>query len=313
MDKKEMRAVLLEELERVMENDDSIAVIDADLAKATGTYPLHKKFPDRVFDVGIAEQNMASIAAGLASNGMTVFISTFTPFATRRICDQIAVSICCTKSNVKIIGTDPGIAAELNGVTHMSVEDIGVLRSIPNIVIYEAVDKIQFQQALPQIISHNGPVYIRFFRKWIEDVFDPQNYQFDLFKADILLQGTDISILSSGIMVQESLKAIELLKNENISAELINVHTIKPLDETTILKSIAKTKAAVTCENHNIIGGLGSAVAELLSTKNPTPLGMIGIDDRFGQVGMMPFLKKEYNMTAENIVEKVKETLHKKL
>ena len=312
MDKREMRDVLLEELEKAMSNNEKIVVIDADLAKATGTYPLRQKFSERVFDVGIAEQNMASIAAGLASNDMTVFISTFTPFATRRICDQIAVSICCTKSNVKIIGTDPGIAAELNGVTHMSVEDIGVLRSIPNIVIYEAVDKIQFQQAMPQIIAYDGPVYIRFFRKLIEDVFNPQDYQFDLFKADILIQGNDISILSSGIMVQESLKAVELLKKENISAELINVHTIKPLDETTILNSVSKTKAVVTCENHNIIGGLGSAVAELLSIKNPAPMGMIGINDRFGQVGMMPFLKEEFHMTAENIAEKVKETLRKK-
>lgn len=312
MPQKEMRVILANTLEKIMAEDDRIVVIDADLAKANGTFALRQTYPDRAFDVGIAEQNMASVAAGMASCGMIPFISTFTPFASRRICDQIAISICYTKSNVKIIGTDPGITAELNGGTHMSVEDIGVLRSIPGLVIYEAVDKIQLEQALYQIIAHEGPVYMRMFRRAIDDVFDKDNYHFDLFKADILSEGSDVTILASGIMVQESLKALELLNHEGISAELISVHTLKPLDESTIIKSVSKTGAVVTCENHSVIGGLGSAVAETLSKNLPTPMRMVGIQDRFGQVGMMPFLKEEYKMTAQDIANAARDAISAK-
>lgn len=309
MSQKEMRVVLVEMLEKMMAEDDRIVVIDADLAKPNGTFALRKKYPDRAFDVGIAEQNMASVAAGMASCGMIPIIASFTPFATRRICDQITVSICYSKSNVKIIGTDPGLSAELNGGTHMSVEDIGVLRSIPDIVIYEPVDTIQLEQALPQIIAYDGPVYLRFFRKVISNVFSKDKYHFDLFKADVIHEGTDVTICASGLMVQESLMALEILKSEKISAELINIHTIKPLDEDTVIKSASKTRAVLTCENHNVIGGLGSAVAETLSKKLPTPIRMVGIQDRFGQVGTLPFLKEEYKMTANDIVKAAKEAI----
>jgi transketolase len=304
---KEMRVVLKETLEALMAKNERIAVIDADLARANGTQALQKIYPDRAFDVGIAEQNMASIAAGLASCGMIPLIFTFTPFATRRICDQIAVSIAYAKSNVKIFGTDPGLTAELNGATHMSVEDVGVVRSIPGIVIYEPVDADQLAQALPQIIAYEGPVYTRLFRKTIAPVFENEGYAFSLFKADTLKKGTDVSIFASGIMVQESIEALGLLEKDGVSAELINVHTIKPLDEEAILASAAKTGTVVTCENHNVIGGLGSAVAETLSRKLPTPVRMIGIQDRFGQVGMLPFLKQEYGMTARDIANAAKE------
>ena len=304
---KEMRAVLLDALKEAMALDDRIAVIDADLGRANGTLPLRQLFPDRAFDVGIAEQNMASIAAGMASCGMIPLIFTFTPFATRRICDQIAVSIAYAKSNVKIFGADPGLTAELNGATHMSVEDVGVLRSIPGLVIFEAVDTVQLVQALPQIIAYEGPVYTRLFRKAIPQVFPSDGYDFSLFGADTIVQGTDVSIFASGIMVQESVEAVKILEKEGISAELIGIHTIKPLDEKTILASVAKTGAAVSCENHNVIGGLGSAVAELLCQRLPAPMRMIGIQDRFGQVGMLPFLKENYHMTAGDIAGAVKE------
>ncbi|GHV90745.1 transketolase [Spirochaetia bacterium] len=309
---KEMRVVLKETLQELMAGNERIAVIDADLARANGTMDLREIYPDRAFDVGIAEQNMASIAAGLASCGMIPLIFTFTPFATRRICDQIAVSIAYAKSNVKIFGTDPGLAAELNGATHMSVEDVGVLRSIPGIVIYEAVDGEQLAQALPQIIAHEGPVYTRLFRKTITPVFENKGYTFSLFKADTLKEGNDVSIFASGIMVQESIEALKLLEKEGISAELINVHTVKPLDENAILASAAKTGTVVSCENHNVIGGLGSAVAETLSRRLPTPVRMIGIQDRFGQVGMLPFLKQEYGMTAQDIANAAKEAVAEK-
>jgi transketolase len=255
---------------------------------------------------------MASIAAGMASCGMIPLIFTFTPFATRRMCDQFAISIAYAKNNVKVVGTDPGLSAELNGATHMSVEDIGVLRSIPDLVIYEAVDAVQLAQALPQIFFYEWPVYMRFFRKTIASVFDPEQYQFSLFRADTLAEGHDVSIIASGLMVQESLDALKILEKDGISVDLISVHTVKPLDEQTIIASAAKTGAVVTCENHNVIGGLGSAVAEALSRNLPTPVRMIGIQDRFGQVGMLPFLKEEYGMTAGDIVKTAKEAVAKK-
>lgn len=308
MENIEMRQVFVKTLDKMMEKDDRICVLDADLAKANGTLSLRKKYPERAFDVGIAEQNMAAVAAGLASYGFIPFIGSFTPFATRRICDQVAISIAYAKRNVKIVGSDPGLSAELNGGTHMSMEDIGVLRSIPNMVIFEPVDAVQFKKSLPKIIEYDGPVYIRMFRKVVPQVFT-DNYEFDLFKADVVKEGKDVSVFASGIMVAESLKAIEILKNEGIDAELINIHTIKPIDREAVLKSVKKTGAVVTCENHNLIGGLRSAVAEVLSDELPTIIKSVGVKDVFGQVGKMPFLMKEYEMTAEDIVKKCKEAV----
>lgn len=299
---KEMRAILGDFLKNEMAKNPKIVVIDADLAKANGTFNLRNTYPDRAIDVGIAEQNMASIAAGMASYGYLPFILSFTPFATRRICDQIAISICYANQNVKIIGTDPGISAEYNGGTHMSVEDIGVLRSIPNLVIYEPVDATQFYKSLPKILEYQGPMYIRMFRKVAEPVFD-DSYEFDLFKADVVKKGYDATILASGIMVKEALKASELLEKEGINIEVINIHTIKPLDEETILNSLKKTKACIVCENHNVIGGLYSAISELLVSKLPMKVEKIGILDRFGEVGKMPYLKEVMKMQTSDIIE----------
>lgn len=302
---KEMRAVLYDFLKDEMAKNEKIVVIDADLGKANGTHALRNIYPDRAIDVGVAEQNMASIAAGMASYGYIPFISSFTPFATRRICDQIAISICYANMNVKIIGTDPGISAEFNGGTHMSLEDIGVLRSIPNLVIYEPVDATQLYKSLPKILEYKGPVYIRMFRKVAEPVFD-SNYEFDLFKADVVKEGNDVTVLASGIMVKEALKASEVLKEEGIDVEVINVHTIKPLDEETILNSLRKTRACAVLENHNLIGGLYSAVSELLCSKLPMKVEKVGVNDRFGEVGKMPYLKEVMGMTTEDAINAIK-------
>jgi transketolase len=307
----EMRKVLCDGLDVLMGKDDRIAVLDADLAKANGTLRLRDKYPDRAFDVGIAEQNMASVAAGMAAYGMIPFIGSFTPFATRRICDQLAISISYAKRNVKIIGSDPGISAELNGGTHMSVEDIGVLRSIPSMVIFEPVDAIQLSQSLPQICDYDGPVYIRLFRKVAEPVFD-ESYRFDLFTSDILKEGSDVTIFATGIMVSLALKAAKLLKEENIEAEVINIHTIKPIDREAVIKSASKTRAVVTCENHNIIGGLRSAVAEVLSEEFPVYIRSVGINDCFGEVGTMPYLSKKFGMTTGDIVKAAEDVLKKR-
>jgi len=309
---KELRAILGEELEKLMEQNDKICVVDADLAKANGTVGLRKKFPDRALDVGIAEQNMASVAAGLASYGMIPFIGTFTPFASRRICDQITISISYAKQNVKILATDPGVTAELNGGTHMSVEDIGVIRSIPGMVIVEPVDAAQVKQMVPQVAAYEGPVYIRMFRKKTPDIFTDPDYKFELFKADKYAEGSDVTIMAGGILMYDAIKAVELLKEKGIAAELLLVHTYKPLDEETILESVRKTGAAVVAENHSVIGGLGSAVAELLSDKYPVPVKRVGIQDHFGEVGKIDELKEKYHMTAADIVAAAEAAIRQK-
>ncbi|MGN0771953.1 MAG: transketolase family protein [Christensenellales bacterium] len=307
----EMRVVLAQELKKMMENDPKVVVIDADLAKASGTWGLRKDFPDRAIDVGIAEQNMVSIASGMASYGYKPFITSFTPFVSRRVCDQITLSSCYAKQPITIIGTDPGICAEINGGTHMGMEDIGVLRSIADIVIFEPVDAIQLRQALPVIANLGKTIYIRLFRKKIDDVFS-DDYKFDLFKTDTIKEGKDVTIFCTGIMVQETVKAIELLEKEGIDAEIVNVHTIKPIDKEGVIKSVAKTGCAVTAENHNIIGGLFSAVSEVLTSNMPVPVLPVGVPDTFGEVGKMPYLKQIYKMTAQDIVDKAKQAIELK-
>jgi len=307
----EMRQVFGNELEKIMEQDERVVCIDADLARANGTLGLRKKFPDRAFDIGIAEQNMACVAAGLAAYGFIPFIGTFTPFATRRICDQVAISIMYAKRNVKIVGSDPGISAELNGGTHMSFEDIGVMRSIPGMVIFEPVDCMQLAKAMPEIMKYDGSVYIRLFRKSAPIIFN-EDYKFDLFKADLVTEGSDVSIFATGIMVAHAIRACEILKEQGINAELINIHTIKPIDREAVITSARKTGAVVTCENHNIIGGLKSAVCEVLSEDCPVPVKAIGINDHFGEVAKTDYLLQKYKMTAEDIVNAAVTVIKKK-
>lgn len=304
----EMRQVLCKELEAMMNKDERIVVLDADLANANGTLSLRDKFPERAFDLGIAEQNMAGVAAGLAAYGFIPFITSFTAFATRRICDQITISIAYAKRNVKIIGTMAGINAETNGGTHMSMEDIGVIRSIPDMVIFEPADNIQLAKALPEIVKYDGPIYMRMIRKLNPAIFS-DDYKFDLFKADTLKEGRDVTILASGIMVKEAVDAEKALREEGIDAEVINVHTIKPIDRETVVASARKTGAVVTCENHNVIGGLKSAVSEVLIEECPVPLRAVGVKDHFGEVASEGYLKKKYHMTAEDIVKAAKEVI----
>ena len=303
----EMRAVYAECLAQMMEQDRHVIVLDADLAKASGTRKLYERFPDQMFDCGVAEQNMASIAAGLSSYGFKPWIESFTPFATRRICDQIAISIAYAKQNVKIVGTDPGISAELNGGTHMSMEDIGVLRSIPGMVIFEPVDEVQLRAAMPVLNAYEGALYMRLFRK-VQPVIFPEDYRFELFKADLLREGRDLSIFVSGMMTKDALDAAELLKAEGIKAEVINVHTIKPIDRETVLASARKTGAVLTVENHNVIGGLRSAVLEALAEEK-IPVCGVGVPDRFGEVGKLPYLREVMGLTVENIVGTAKKAV----
>ena len=303
----EMRAVYAACLAEMMENDKHVVVLDADLSKASGTLAMHAKFPEQMFDCGVAEQNMASIAAGLSSYGFKPWIESVTPFATRRICDQVAISISYAKRNVKIVGTDPGIAAELNGGTHMSMEDIGVLRSIPGVVIFEPVDEVQLRAAMPVLNEYDGPVYVRLFRKQLPVVFG-EDYKFDLFKADTIKEGKDLTIFVSGMLTADVVEASKKLAEEGIDAEIINVHTIKPIDKGTVVASARKTGAVLTVENHNVIGGLQSAVLEALAMEK-IPVVAVGVQDHFGEVGKLPYLREVTGLTVENIIASAKEAV----
>ena len=303
----EMRAVYAEELAKLMEADRHVCLLDADLAKGSGTFGLRARFPKQTIECGIAEQNMASIAAGLATYGFKPWIESFTPFATRRICDQIAISISYAENSVKIVGTDPGIAAELNGGTHMSMEDIGVVRSIPGMVIFEPVDEVQLRAAMPVLNAYEGPVYMRLFRKQAPTVF-PEDYTFDLFKADTLREGRDLTIFVSGLLTKDALEAADLLAAGGIEAEVVNVHTIKPIDRESVIASARKTGAVLTVENYNVIGGLHSAVLEALAEEK-IPACAVGVQDRFGEVGRLPYLREALGLTVENIVATAKKAV----
>lgn len=306
-----MRDILVDFLQEKIKTDDRVVVVDADLAKCSTTLRLEKEFPDRAYNVGIAEANMTSVAAGLASYGFIPFVHSFAPFATRRSADQVMISVCYAKQNVKIIGTDPGITAELNGGTHMPFEDIGMLRSIPNLVIYEPTDVVEFEQALPQILEHVGPVYVRMHRKNPPIVME-EGREFNLFKAYKVCEGKDVTIVASGIMVSTAKEAASALSAEGISAEIICCPTVKPIDEKTILESVEKTGAVVTAENHNVMGALRSAVCEVLSENYPVPVRSVGIKEKFGEVGKLSYLRKVFNMESADIVKAVKEVLSAK-
>jgi transketolase len=301
----EMRAVYAQCLGELMEQDEKICLLDADLSKASGTRGLYDRFPDRTFNCGIAEQNMASVAAGLASYGFKPWIESFAPFATRRICDQITLSIAYAGRNVKIVGTDPGITAELNGGTHMSFEDISVVRAIPGMVIFEPVDEVQLRSAMPVLNAYEGCLYLRLARKEMPRVFD-DNYHFDLFRADTLREGADVTVFTSGYPTADVVAVAEALSREGLSCHVVNVHTIKPIDRETVVAAARKTGVAVTVENHNVIGGLHSAVLEALAHER-IPVYAVGIEDRFGEVGKLPYLRQAMGLTPEHIKAVIKE------
>ena len=304
----ELRKAYVAELARLMKQNDKIFVLDADLAAAGGTKPLYAEFPDRCVDVGIAEANMACIAAGLAASGFVPFIHSFAPFSMRRVYDQIAVSICYSEQNVKIIGFDPGVHTTSNGGTHMSFEDVAAIRALCNIAVLDIVDGVQLVKALPYIVEHKGPMYIRFVRKQTDELFD-DSYEFHFGKADKLMSGKDLTIVASGTSLFDAKKAAEILKKEGIKVDLLGIHTIKPLDEKAIIASAKKTGAVLTVENHSIHGGLYSAVTEVLSANHPTLCDAVAVRDKLTQVGSLNDLKRDYNLTVEDIVARAKALL----
>ena len=288
-----------------------IVVLDADLSKSTKTEVFKKKFPERFINAGIAEQNMLSTAAGLATCGKVVFASSFAMFAAGRAFEQIRNSIAYPKLNVKIGATHAGISVGEDGATHQCLEDIGIMRTIPNMVIINPADDVEAKAAVKAAVEHDGPVYLRFGRLGVPVIFD-ENYKFELGKGVMLSDGTDVTIIATGLMVEAAINAEKMLKAEGISARVVNIHTIKPIDRDIIIKAAKDTGAVVTCEEHNIIGGLGSAVAEVLSEECPVPMERIGVKDEFGKSGVPAQLLKEYGLTAEDIVAAAKRVINKK-
>lgn len=293
------------------QKDDRIVALDADLMAASSVKRFSQQMPGRAIDVGVAEANMIGVAAGLAAMGKIPFTHSFTAFASRRVCDQVTLSVAYAGLNVKMVGSDPGITAELNGGTHMSMEDVSIMRNIPGMTVYEPVDSAQLRAAFPQILAHDGPVYIRLLRRPAVRI-DSENDEFTLGKASLLREGGDVTILATGIMVAEALLAAEELAGQGISAEVLNVHTVKPFDEEAVLRSAMKTGAVVTAENASVIGGLGSAAAECLGENCPVPLRRVGVRDCFGEVGLTDYLKEKFGLTAKEIVRAAHEVTERK-
>jgi transketolase len=308
---RQLRDIYVDLLIHYAEKYPNIVIVEADLMKALKTTLFQEKFPHRTVNVGVAEANMIGVAAGLANMGKLPFTHTFTPFATRRVFDQVTLSVCYSKLNVKMCGSDPGVMAQLNGGTHMSFEDVGLMRGLPGMVIVEPVDGVQLAALFPQIIDHIGPVYIRLLRQEFDPIYE-ENQTFTLGKGTIITQGNDLTIIASGILVKEALDARNLLLAEGIDASVVNIHTIKPIDRELIIAQAKKTGAIVTAENHFIANGLGSAVAEVLVEHYPVPMERVGIKDHFGEVGKKDFLMKKYGLKAVDIVSAAKNVYNRK-
>ena len=280
-------------------------VLDADLAGATKTGVFKKKFPERFFDCGIAEGNMMTVAAGIATTGKIPFASTFAMFAAGRAFEQIRNSIGYPHLNVKIGATHAGITVGEDGATHQCLEDLALMRTIPGMTVINPADATEARLAVEAAINYEGPVYLRFGRLAVPVLFD-ENYKFEIGKGVLLADGTDVTLVATGVMVDMALKAKDILAEEGISARVINIHTIKPLDEELIIKAAKETGAIVTAEEHNVIGGLGSAVAEVLCEYAPVPMLRVGIEDKYGRSGKVPPLMEMYGLTVENLIAKAK-------
>lgn len=287
----------------------NLIVLDADLAAATKTGIFKKAFPDRHIDCGIAECNMVGIAAGLAATGKIPFVSSFAMFAAGRAFEQIRNSVGYPKLNVKIGATHAGISVGEDGATHQCNEDIALMRTIPGMVVINPADDVEAKAAVKAAIEHVGPVYIRFGRLAVPVINDTPDYKFEIGKGVVLREGKDITIIATGLCVSESLAAAELLAKDGIDAKVINIHTIKPLDEDLIVKAAKETGKVFTVEEHSVIGGLGSAVCDCLSEKAPTKVVKIGINDVYGESGPAVELVKKYGLDSEGIYKKIKENI----
>ena len=296
-------------LAELAKENENVVVLDADLSKSTKTADFKVVCPERFFNMGIAEGNMMGVAAGLSTCGKVPFVSTFAMFAAGRAFEQIRNSICYPKLNVKVCATHAGLTVGEDGASHQTVEDLSLMRSIPNMVVISPADAVETRAAIKAIANYDGPCYVRLGRAAVNVINDENTYEFKLGKGVVLSEGKDVAIIATGIMVDAAIEAKEILANEGINAKIINIHTIKPLDSELIVEAAKETGAIVTAEEHSVIGGLGSAVAEAVTEKYPVPVLKVGVNDVFGESGKPDELLKAYNLTAQDIVNKVKEAI----
>jgi len=296
-------------LVKLSELNKNVVVLDADLSKSTKTADFKAVSPERFINMGIAESNMMGVAAGLSTCGKIPFASTFAMFAAGRAFEQIRNSICYPKLNVKVCATHAGLTVGEDGATHQSIEDISLMRSIPNMTVINPADAVETEAAILAVAEYNGPCYVRLGRLAVSVINDSESYKFEIGKGVTLAQGNDVTIVATGIMVELALEAKDILSKEGINARVINIHTIKPIDKDLLIKAAKETKAIVTAEEHSIIGGLGSAVAEIVTEECPVPVLKVGIKDTFGESGKPNELLKAYGLTVEAIVEHSKKAI----
>ncbi len=301
LDTKEMRAAYCDALIKKARENEKIVVVDADVSHSVGTEPFYKEFPERSVNCGIMEAHAVGMCAGMSETGLVPFFHAFGVFATRRCFDQIFLSCAYQKLNVKIIGADPGVTAASNGGTHMPFEDIGLMRLIPGSVIIEPADVTMYDAAVSYMADNYGVHYLRTSRRKTMRIYK-DGAKFVIGKANMLNDGRDVCIIASGIMVYEALKAADMLADKGISARVLDMHTIKPLDKEAAEKAARECGAIVTAENHNVTGGLGAAVCEALSETVPVPVERVGVKESFGEVGSQDYLQKRFGLTADNIV-----------
>ena len=289
--------------------NENVVVLDADLSKSTKTADFKAVAPEKFFNMGIAEGNMMGVAAGLSTCGKVPFVSTFAMFAAGRAFEQIRNSICYPKLNVKVCATHAGLTVGEDGASHQAIEDISLMRGVPNMVVINPADDIETEAAIKAVAQMEGPCYVRLGRMAVSRVNDEANYNFVIGKGITLAEGNDVAIIATGIMVEAALEAKGELAKEGINARVINIHTIKPIDEELIIKAAKETGVIVTAEEHSIIGGLGSAVAEVVSENCPVPVLRVGVKDTFGESGKPNELLEKYGLTSNDIVNKVKEVI----
>ena len=302
--KKATRQSYGEALLELGKENKNIVVFDADLSTATKTNIFAKEFPERFYDMGIAEQNMISTAAGMSTCGKIPYASTFAVFAAGRAYDQIRNSVCYPKLNVKICATHAGVTVGEDGATHQMIEDISLMRTLPNMTVLSTSDDVQTKWAVKEISKINGPVYLRLSRLATPIIYD-ENQKFEIGKAVQIGEGTDATIFATGVTVSEAIRAQEILENKGIKVRVVDIHTVKPIDKDMVIKCAKETKKLISVEDHNVIGGLGSAISEVLTEEYPVKLVRMGINDTFGKSGKAIELMQYFGITAENIVEKV--------
>jgi transketolase len=291
------------------ERNENLVVVDADLQRATETYFFQERFPERYFDVGIAEANMVGISAGLALSGKIVFCGTFACFITQRVCDQVAISVAYCRANVKLAGVEAGLASGRNGASHQAMLDLAIMRAMPNMTVFVPGDATETHAIMEYVTEHPGPAYMRVPRGDTPVILDPDAYRFEIGKAVRVRDGNDVAIITCGIMLPRALEAAERLAAEGICACVINMSSIKPLDEEAILNAASQTGCIVTAENHSIMGGLGSAVAEVVTSHLPVPVVRVGIRDVFGEVGTADWLAERFGIGSAHIAQAAREAL----